>query len=773
VTPDSCEQARAWMSDWLAGEIAPEELMALESHQEACSACLAEFDRLLLQDRALGELVGESLSDSLRSRLRSGLAGARRSRRRTVVRGILAAAAALLMAVGLYWSGFLRTAIELPPVAAVERVRGDVRIASIGSEEAASEGMSIAAGQGITTRGPGSLAVVRYADGTELEVGGGTAIGRLDDPPSGKEVTLTRGTLRAWVAPQPPGRPMTLSSPLARATVLGTRLRLVVDPAASTRLEVEEGKVRLTRTADGAAIDVTTGSFATAAPLGVLVAHPLRPSGKATVVKAGETLDLSEDLILAGDDTLEVLGTADHPCILKGNHHQIRTSGEWIGRLRITYAEVRELGDRTAFNAQGKVTSQTHALEIAASKSAEFAVENTSFGASSALRLRLDGQSTARIVDNLFKEDSLVWVDKARERSCPMVEASGSSAAPKFFQGNRIYRSGILITGKQWRIGGDADAQSNLIIGLRAALDAYGEGTVVRGNYVHVLMPRTPEYPYWSQVSTFTTAKGALAEHNVIRDGEWIVQFVEGEFRYNLICDINDHNLLRNGSTGRIHHNIFVAGIPDHPPGSMGGCIFIVYAPKEGEQGAEIWNNTFDAGGTMNVPGLEMNSGGFVKSLRNNVYYNFGHQEKFIRSAQAMVRPVWTEPLTDPPPVQLGYADYNAFYSPLAKVKRNYALGVQGKTERKDAGFAYHDLPPGGAPNDQVDPKFKGPIPTAFAFFDDDIKSGKVTVSRILAFYRDVYTPAPGSPLLHAGDPADGEGTDIGAVDSGKPAKPR
>src|SRR5206468_2729975 len=111
------------------------------------------------------------------------------------------------------------------------------------------------------------------------------------------------------------------------------------------------------------------------------------------------------------------------------------------------------------------------------------------------------------------------------------------------------------------------------------------------------------------------------------------------------------------------------------------------------------------------------------------------------------------------------------FYSPLAKVKKNYAIGVQGKTERKDAGFALNDLPRAGAANDQVDPKFKGPIPATFAFSDDDIKAGKVTVSKILAHYRDAYTPSPGSPLIDAGDPADGEGTDIGAVDAGKPGK--
>jgi hypothetical protein len=159
-----------------------------------------------------------------------------------------------------------------------------------------------------------------------------------------------------------------------------------------------------------------------------------------------------------------------------------------------------------------------------------------------------------------------------------------------------------------------------------------------------------------------------------------------------------------------------------------------------------------------------------VKSLRNNVFFNFPHGEKYMRSGQAMVRPVWTEPLTDPGPALLGYSDYNAFFSPKAKVKKNYGLSVAGKTERKDAGFGLNDLPRGGARDEQVDPKFKGPIPTAFVFDDKDIKSGAVTVSKILAHYRDLYSPGPGSPLIDAGDPADGEGTDIGAVDAGKPA---
>jgi hypothetical protein len=129
-----------------------------------------------------------------------------------------------------------------------------------------------------------------------------------------------------------------------------------------------------------------------------------------------------------------------------------------------------------------------------------------------------------------------------------------------------------------------------------------------------------------------------------------------------------------------------------------------------------------------------------------------------------MIRPTWTEPLTDPAPVRLGYSDYNLFYSPSAKVKRNYALAVAGKTERKDAGFGLNDVPRGGARDAQVDPKFVGPVPQKFPFHDDDIKSGKVTVSAMLARFRAIYTPAAGSPLIDAGDPADGAGSFIGAV---------
>jgi hypothetical protein len=469
---------------------------------------------------------------------------------------------------------------------------------------------------------------------------------------------------------------------------------------------------------------------------------------EARVLKAGETLTLAEDLELSGGGSLEIQGTAEKRCTIVGNNHQILTKGKWTGRVSISYCDLRGLG-----------AGERHALDLKASGQAEIAIDHCVFEESSSVSVRTDDQSSARFTNNLSRENSNVPMDKALEKSRSFFQASGSSTAAKVFKGNQILRSSGRFEAPNWLI------EDNVFIGFRTGIFAYGKDVLVRGNYTHCLMPRTAEFPYWSQVSTFTTAKGAVAEDNVIRDGEWIVQFVEGEFRRNVICDINDHNFLRNGSTGRIHHNIFVAGKPNHPPGSMSACIFVVYAPKGGEEGVEVFNNTFDAGGTMNVPGVEVNPGGWVKSVRNNVFYNFGHKEKYLSSAQAMIRPCWTEGLTEPLPVRLGYSDYNLFFSPGAQVHRNYALGVRDKAERKDAGFGLNDVPRGGARNEQVDPKFKGPIPSEFAFQDEDIKSGKVTVAKMLAHYRDIYTPAPGSPLIGAGDPADGEGTSIGAVE--------
>jgi hypothetical protein len=507
-----------------------------------------------------------------------------------------------------------------------------------------------------------------------------------------------------------------------------------------------------------------------AIPIAVVLALlPAPAAAGTTVVEAGQTLTLTEDLVLTGDDGLDVRGTADRPCTLVGNGHVVRSKGAWTGTVRVRHCAVRGLGAAAKLTDDGRrIAAEFPALDLTVTGRGSLVAEHCDFDASGAVHVRNDGESATTFRGNTIRDTTLARADKDVDKSLPCFVGRGSSPARKVFQGNRVFRSQARFAGPNWLVGGDTDADSNLCVGLRVGLFAEGEGSVVRGNYLHLRMPITKELPYYSQVSTFSTSKGAVGEHNVIRDGEWIVRFVEGEFRYNLVTDIIDHDLMQNGSTGRVHHNLFVAGKSDSRPGSMMGCVAVIYPPKQKGDGLELFNNVFDGGGWLDVPAVEVAAGAFVKSVRNNVFYDFGHTDRYYKGPQGMIRPAWNDAAGGAKPPRLGYADYNLFYSPKARTPRNYLLSVAGKAERADAGFGRNDIPRGGRPDEQADPRFQGPIPAAFPFADADILSGKVTVSQILAFYRAAYTPAAGSPLVGAGDPADGPGTDIGAVGPGR-----
>jgi len=258
-----------------------------------------------------------------------------------------------------------------------------------------------------------------------------------------------------------------------------------------------------------------------------------------------------------------------------------------------------------------------------------------------------------------------------------------------------------------------------------------------------------------------------VVEHNILRHGQWVVRGLAGEFRYNLVLDADAHNFIVGPTAGtHIHHNIFARYCTVDP--NLNSTIAVIYKGDD----IQIFNNTFDGGGKdmarrWHVPVIEVGPQAFLASLRNNAFYN---NPTNFASGTATVRPGFSEKIAEPGPARLGYADYNLFYNPDAKVQNNYALGVDGRMERADAGFAKHDVPVVGAKDAQVEPKLHGPLPRQFPFRDEDIWSRKVTVGKILAAYRTAYAPADASPLLDAGDPADGADSFIGAVGPGKDA---
>ena len=102
-------------------------------------------------------------------------------------------------------------------------------------------------------------------------------------------------------------------------------------------------------------------------------------------------------------------------------------------------------------------------------------------------------------------------------------------------------------------------------------------------------------------------------------------------------------------------------------------------------------------------------------------------------------------------------ADYNCFFNPQAPAAARYAAGI---VDAKDAGV--HDV--------HDDPQFAQGRVVPYGINEADVWNLKCKVSQVLALYRQHYAPAAGSPLLKAGDPADGKGSYIGAIGTGRDA---
>lgn len=170
-----------------------------------------------------------------------------------------------------------RQPIAPPTIAAlatVETTEGTVLLRN----EPASRGSTIRAGDALITRGPSSRVTFVFTDRTRVRLAGDSIADKISlNERGGKHILLKHGSLTADVSKQPAGRPFSIRTPRADVRVLGTRLSLDVKEDA-TRLEVEEGRVRLTRRADGRSVDVRAGHYALAADGIALTARKIVPT---------------------------------------------------------------------------------------------------------------------------------------------------------------------------------------------------------------------------------------------------------------------------------------------------------------------------------------------------------------------------------------------------------------------------------------------------------------------------------------------------------------
>src|SRR4051794_16021294 len=116
------------------------------------------------------------------------------------------------------------------------------------------------------------------------------------------------------------------------------------------------------------------------------------------VVQVGQTLTLTEDLVLSGNESLEIKGTPDRRCTLAGNGHGIRSKGEWTGSIRIRYCELHQLGAPAKLTADGRrIAAEFSALDLTISGRGGLVVEHCVFDACAAVHLQTDGESSATI----------------------------------------------------------------------------------------------------------------------------------------------------------------------------------------------------------------------------------------------------------------------------------------------------------------------------------------------------------------------------------------
>ena len=496
---------------------------------------------------------------------------------------------------------------------------------------------------------------------------------------------------------------------------------------------------------------------------------------------------MNADITLHNDDNVVLVGTESRHCTVNGNGHRFIVSDTtWTGHFQMQYVDVFDLGT-PALDMLGGVKTGDRAY-IGGSGYVD--IEHSVFHRSSGLSLATIGNAWIIFSRNIYGADNIIPVDANLFLSRPFLDEWGTSTANKYAQGNRLGRSWIQVASPNWTVGASrgctatCNADGNIMIGPRVGFSVGGSGSYAAYNYSHIILDVTSNWPAWSQVSNVgKVGAGALVENNIIRSGHWVAQDISGDLSNNVMLELHPHEFVRIGSGGQVHHNILLTLYPalDRYGSTTrlpsGDAAFGLVQPGNN---LSFYNNTLDLRGAAVSSVVAAMDGSTVNSFRNNATYRLLLRDAFCGSGpgpgctSAVGGSIDAQEALTAPPARANYLDYNAFfYDPASSRRVTYGIGVANK-RLCDAGWGGHDL--GTCPNGNVDPQFRGPLPigsgqstlpsindSGFPFNDADILAGTYTVSDILAYFRWVYAPRAGSPLIGAQDPQDGPG-DIGAV---------
>jgi WD40 repeat protein len=177
--------------------------------------------------------------------------------------GVWLASTAAMVAVAV--AGVILFSSRDRPVAVLEHMEGDVRLARDGRDDVARPGQSLFAGSHIQTGSDKSSAVIIYTDGTRVELGSETSAGQFAEGRESRRMVLEQGCAIIDRVGQAAGPPLLVATPQAEIIVWGTRFALESE-LHGTQVEVAEGKLQFTRKLDRQSIEVEHGEYAVAAP---------------------------------------------------------------------------------------------------------------------------------------------------------------------------------------------------------------------------------------------------------------------------------------------------------------------------------------------------------------------------------------------------------------------------------------------------------------------------------------------------------------------------
>lgn len=279
----------ALFEDYLANRLSAGDVVRLKQVLSGDRSARVRFVEVLQEWELLAEsarqITGNSCSvmddssnsdGAKRRRPTLRVGPARSSPRRTLSMLVPFGALAATLLVALW---FARPSTEVDPVGAIGSTTAGVNILRGKDSIVAKTGMPLLPGDNVRV-GDGAQARIDYTDKTTLQLDQRTNVQlSADGSPAigaGKRVVLVWGRVTADVAKQPSGRPMVFNTPNAQAVVLGTVLTLeFTSTASATRLDVIEGLVGITDTANRTLVEVPAGHYATVAEHTQTVARPL------------------------------------------------------------------------------------------------------------------------------------------------------------------------------------------------------------------------------------------------------------------------------------------------------------------------------------------------------------------------------------------------------------------------------------------------------------------------------------------------------------------